>query len=70
MIDTHLHILPGIDDGPETIEQTLALARELVKEGIHSAIATPHYNDEFPRRSASEIQERHVIVARRLPCAN
>lgn len=56
MIDTHLHILPGIDDGPETTEQMLALARELVKEGIHTALATPHYNDKFPRRSATEIQ--------------
>ena len=25
MIDTHLHILPGVDDGPETIEEALAL---------------------------------------------
>ena len=58
MIDTHLHILPGVDDGPETIDEALALARVLVQEGVHSAIATPHYNDEFPRRSAAEIQAR------------
>lgn len=58
VIDTHLHILPGVDDGPETIVESLALARALVQEGIHSAIATPHYNDEFPRRSAIEIRER------------
>jgi len=58
MIDTHLHILPGVDDGPETIQESLALARVLVQEGIHTAIATPHYNDEFPPRSAAEIQER------------
>lgn len=58
MIDTHLHILPGVDDGPDSLEESLALARVLVQEGIHSAIATPHYNDEFPRRSASEIQSR------------
>ncbi len=58
MIDTHLHILPGVDDGPETIQESLALARALVQEGIHSAIVTPHYNDEFPQRSAAEIQER------------
>ncbi len=58
MIDIHLHILPGVDDGPETIEEALALARALVQEGIHTAIATPHYNDEFPRRSAAEIRER------------
>ncbi len=41
MIDTHLHILPGVDDGPETIQESLVLARELVNEGIHTAIATP-----------------------------
>ena len=58
MIDTHLHILPGVDDGPESIQESLALARVLVQEGIHSAIATPHYNDEFPQRPAAEIRER------------
>src|SRR5579875_56748 len=58
MIDTHLHILPGVDDGPESLEEALALARALVREGISAAIATPHYNDEFPRRSASEIAAR------------
>jgi protein-tyrosine phosphatase len=58
MIDIHLHILPGIDDGPETMHESLALARVLVQEGIHSAIATPHFNDTFPPRSAAEIQER------------
>jgi protein-tyrosine phosphatase len=58
MIDTHLHILPGVDDGPETIQESLTLAQLLVQEGVHSAVATPHYNDEFPRRSAAEIRER------------
>src|SRR5256714_9243333 len=72
MIDTHLHILPGVDDGPETIEESLALARVLVQEGIHAAIATPHYNDQFPQRSAAEIKERvnelqHVLDLQGIP---
>jgi protein-tyrosine phosphatase len=58
MIDTHLHILPGVDDGPETLEESLLLAHALVQEGVHHAVATPHYNDMFPQRSATEIQER------------
>src|SRR5215472_17835128 len=58
MIDTHLHILPGVDDGPETLAESLMLAQALVQEGVHTAIATPHYNDEFPQRSAAEIRAR------------
>src|SRR5436305_1926013 len=58
MIDTHLHILPGVDDGPETMQESLALAQILTQEGIHTAVATPHYNDEFPQRSVAEIRER------------
>jgi protein-tyrosine phosphatase len=58
MIDTHLHILPGVDDGPETIEESVALARVLVHEGVNAAIATPHYNDLFPQCSLREIKER------------
>lgn len=66
MIDVHLHILPGVDDGPGTMEEALALASILVQEGIHSAVATPHYNDEFPQRSAAEIQERVHNLQREL----
>jgi protein-tyrosine phosphatase len=58
VIDTHLHILPGVDDGPETMQESLALAKLLVQEGVYSAIATPHFNDQFPQCSAAEIQER------------
>jgi protein-tyrosine phosphatase len=58
LIDTHLHILHGIDDGPETMQESLALAHALVMEGIRAAIATPHYNDMYPHRPAVEIQSR------------
>jgi protein-tyrosine phosphatase len=58
MIDIHLHILPGVDDGPANLDEALSLARSLVQEGVRIAVATPHYNDEFPQRSAREIYER------------
>lgn len=66
MIDTHLHILPGVDDGPETMQESLMLAQALVQEGIRFAVATPHYNDEFPQRSAAEIQNRVNDMQREL----
>ena len=58
MLDTHLHILPGVDDGPRTLEEALALARTLVAQGVFAAVATPHSNDEFPRHDALEIFAR------------
>ena len=48
MIDIHCHILPGIDDGAATMEDSLAMARAAVKEGITTIIATPHHkNNQF-----------------------
>ena len=42
MIDLHCHLLPGIDDGPETMAQALALAAHAVRSGIAHAVVTPH----------------------------
>jgi len=42
MIDVHCHFLPGIDDGPETLEQSLELARIAVDDGIKKSVVTPH----------------------------
>ena len=47
MIDIHCHILPGIDDGAENIEDSLQMAKEAVRQGIHAIIATPHYNQHY-----------------------
>lgn len=45
VIDIHCHILPGIDDGAQTIEDSISMARLAVQEGITSIIATPHYKN-------------------------
>jgi protein-tyrosine phosphatase len=42
VIDLHAHILPGIDDGPRTLEDALAMARVAVADGITTMVATPH----------------------------
>lgn len=43
MIDIHTHILPGIDDGSQHLEESLEMARIAVSEGITTLIATPHH---------------------------
>jgi protein-tyrosine phosphatase len=42
MLDLHCHILPGVDDGPDTLEEALAVARLFVADGITHVTATPH----------------------------
>jgi protein-tyrosine phosphatase len=48
MIDLHCHVLPGIDDGPKTIEGSVALARAAAAAGIRTLVATPHVNRRYP----------------------
>lgn len=53
MIDLHCHILPGIDDGPPTLDDTLALARAAVAAGTRTIVATSHVSPRYPNDVAS-----------------
>jgi protein-tyrosine phosphatase len=43
LIDLHTHILHGIDDGAQTIEDSIALLQEEQKDGVHTIALTPHF---------------------------
>jgi protein-tyrosine phosphatase len=53
VIDLHCHVLPGIDDGPATIEGSLALARAAAASGIRTLVATPHVSTRYPNDAAA-----------------
>ena len=42
MIDVHCHILPGIDDGPRTLEQAVEMCHAAAAAGCEAIVATPH----------------------------
>ena len=48
MIDLHCHVLPGIDDGPSTIEGSLAIVRAAAAAGTRTIVATPHVSRRYP----------------------
>jgi protein-tyrosine phosphatase len=48
VIDLHSHVLAGIDDGPEAIEGSLALARAAADAGTRVLVATPHVSWNYP----------------------
>jgi protein-tyrosine phosphatase len=47
MIDIHCHLLPGLDDGARTIEESVAMLDIAVASGVTDVVATPHANSEF-----------------------
>lgn len=62
MIDLHSHILFGLDDGPETVEGSLELARAAVADGVDTIAATPHVRDDWP--TTPEQMEAGVEIVR------
>ncbi len=42
MIDIHTHILPGIDDGSTSLEESIIMASMAVKSGVDTVVVTPH----------------------------
>jgi len=58
-IDIHNHILPGLDDGAETLVEAVEMARIALKNGITRIIATPHQNDyhHAPARETLAVTE-------------
>ncbi|MCP5003292.1 MAG: tyrosine protein phosphatase, partial [Planctomycetes bacterium] len=41
MIDIHSHILPSLDDGPNTFEESIEMCKIAVNDGISTIVATP-----------------------------
>ncbi len=66
MIDIHCHLIPGIDDGPPTLEAALALAHALAADGVEHAVCTPHvFPGRFENRRAN-IAEDFAAFASKL----
>jgi protein-tyrosine phosphatase len=58
VIDLHSHVLPGVDDGAATLDESLAILRAAASDGIERIAATPHVRDDYP--TAPEEMERLV----------
>jgi protein-tyrosine phosphatase len=66
VIDLHCHVLAGIDDGPETIEGSLALARVSADSGTQTIVATPHVSWRYGNESgviARLVEETNTALA-------
>ena len=59
MIDFHSHILPNIDDGSRSIEETFNLIKEAERAGFESVVSTSHYMENYYE---TDVPEREVWV--------
>jgi protein-tyrosine phosphatase len=61
-IDAHCHILPGIDDGAENEEMSLAIAHLLLELGVRQVVATPHViSDTYPNSTERILESVHRV---------
>lgn len=72
MIDTHSHILAGLDDGASTMEETLGLLLQAVEEGITGIIATPHghhpnFPTDVPKMKLQLEATKQLVLEKNLP---
>lgn len=63
MYDLHAHILPGVDDGAETLEETLEMASIAAQNGTRFLLATPHRRDVTERSSIASLRELFDVVS-------
>jgi protein-tyrosine phosphatase len=64
MIDIHSHILPGMDDGSGSIEESVALLQQLTQQGVQLVAATPHFYAS--QESPTQFLKRRQKAAKQL----
>lgn len=72
-IDMHSHVLPGIDDGAQNVEESIILVKAMINLGIKKIIATPHIMIDYYRNTPEtinaalqilkiELEEQHIDI--------
>src|SRR5688572_30955186 len=61
-VDMHSHLLPGLDDGAETLEKSLELVEKMVGLGYKKLIMTPHIMGDFYKNTPEGITEKLELL--------
>ena len=66
--DIHAHIIPGVDDGPQNIEESIEMLSTAYAEGIRRIIATPHFGLKNPDLKQEEAKLRLNALRKIISC--
>jgi len=67
VIDLHSHVLPGIDDGPSDIADSVEFAEAAAAQGTTVLAATPHLRSDFPLVEIERVADACAELNERLP---
>jgi protein-tyrosine phosphatase len=72
MIDIHSHILPGIDDGARTLDESLSMLRMAVDQGVTTQVLTPHIHQGRFDNTKQQLTDhflrfRELVAAKNIP---
>lgn len=68
LTDFHSHILPGVDDGSASVEESIGMLRLLSEQGVSHVIATPHFypNHDSPERFLRRREDAFAALQARM----
>lgn len=69
IIDFHSHILPGVDDGSSSVDESIAMLRMEEQQGIGEIIATPHFYPQYtsPEQFLQRRNEAMELLRKQMP---
>ncbi len=56
MVDIHSHVLPCVDDGSISVEQSLEMLKDAIRDGVSDIVFTPHYRKGMFMKSVDDIK--------------
>ncbi len=66
LADTHVHLLAGLDDGPQDADEAVAMCRSLADEGVRHATALAHQNESYPDNTPARLRGAATELVARL----
>ena len=55
-IDIHCHVLPKLDDGSSSLQESIRMLKLAYRQGIQAVVATPHYSHQFRQEEPEKIR--------------
>jgi protein-tyrosine phosphatase len=65
-VDVHCHLLPGVDDGSKSLEESVEIIKEMKENGIHKIFLTPHMYSPIVRSKPELFDERFKMLKKEI----